>query len=393
MKHYGDICKINGADVEPVNVVIGGSPCQGLSVAGKQEGLADERSVLYIEQLRVIKEMRRADIERGRKGADIRPRFMVWENVPGAFSSNNRTDFASVLQETIKVVCEQTPSVPIPKNGWPSSGCLTDLGGQWSIAWRVLDAQFWGVPQRRKRIALVADFGGLTAPEILFERQGVPGYIEPCGEKRKRTSGNIEKGIDTTITARGGAYCIQGNSIDRSVTAGCNGKGWIEGVSYTLNTIDRPAVLPFETPPLVFEPGSCTRVGGHIWQDGKAPSLRANAGDNQPAIAYEKQVLGFPLGFLAENTKLYDETATTICNGTRPGFCNGVVIALEHHPHDCRIKIADDGTVQTLNARMGTGGGNVPLVLCMKTTNLQTTVKDAEHLKQAGAITAEGVRI
>ena len=204
MKHYGDICKINGADVEPVNVVIGGSPCQGLSVAGKQEGLADERSVLYIEQLRVIKEMRRADIERGRKGADIRPRFMVWENVPGAFSSNNRTDFASVLQETIKVVCERTPSVPIPKNGWPSSGCLTDLGGQWSIAWRVLDAQFWGVPQRRKRIALVADFGGLTAPEILFERQGVPGYIEPCGEKRKRTSGNIEKGIDTTITARGG---------------------------------------------------------------------------------------------------------------------------------------------------------------------------------------------
>lgn len=328
MKHYGDICKINGADVEPVNVVIGGSPCQGLSVAGKQEGLADERSVLYIEQLRVIKEMRRADIERGRNGADIRPRFMVWENVPGAFSSNNRTDFASVLQETIKVVCEQTPSVPIPKNGWPSSGCLTDLGGQWSIAWRVLDAQFWGVPQRRKRIALVADFGGLTAPEILFERQGVPGYIEPCGEKRKRTSGNIEKGIDTTITARGGAYCIQGNSIDRSVTAGCNGKGWIEGISYTLNTIDRPAVLPFETPPLVFEPGSCTCVGGHIWQDGKAPSLRANAGDNQPAIA------------------------------------------LEHHPHDSRINIADTDIVQTLNARMGTGGA-----MCHSLCALQTSHK------------------
>jgi len=230
-------------------------------------------------------------------------------------------------------------------------------------------------------------------PKYSLSAKACLGILNRAEKRGKELPEILKKALIQQSQRGGGAYCIQGNSIDRSVTAGCNGKGWIEGVSYTLNTIDRPAVLPFETPPLVFEPGSCTRVGGHIWQDGKAPSLRANAGDNQPAIAYEKQVLGFPLGFRAENTKLYDETATTICNGTRPGFCNGVVIALEHHPHDCRIKIADDGTVQTLNARMGTGGGNVPLVLCMKTTNLQTTVKDAEHLKQAGAITAEGVRI
>lgn len=366
MKHYGDITKINGALVEPANVIIGGSPCQDLSVAGKQAGLAGERSGLFTEQLRIIKEMRRADLERGRTGKDTRPRYMVWENVPGAFSSTKGADFGAVLQETAKVVCEQAPAVPIPKNGWPPAGCLTDVGGQWSIAWRVFDAPFWGVPQRRKRIALVADFGGLTAPEILFERQGVPGYIKPCGKERQGAAGNTENG--TNPTGGTGAYCIQGNCIDRADTAGCNGKGWTEGVSYTLNTIDRPAVLPFVYAPqvtgganiestpfrsgtdnrpatpqpdekhgkvphaaqpgcsgdcIIFEPGSCSRVGGHIWQDGKAPSLRAEAGDNQPAVA------------------------------------------LEHHPNDSRLKIAEDGMVQTLNARMGTGGGNVPLVMCM----------------------------
>lgn len=319
MKHYGDITKINGSLVEPVNVVIGGSPCQDLSVAGKQAGLAGERSGLFIEQLRIIKEMRRADLERGRTGKDTRPRYMVWENVPGAFSSNKGADFSIVLQETAKVACEQAPAVPIPKNGWPPAGCLTDVGGQWSIAWRVFDAQFWGVPQRRKRIALVADFGGLTAPEILFERQGVLRHIKPCGKEGQATSGNIEACFNTAGSTRG-AYCIQGNCIDRADTAGCNGKGWTEGVSYTLNTIDRHAVLPFvPSPPqgdvVVFEPGSCSRVGGHIWQDGKAPALRAQSGDNHPTIA------------------------------------------LENHPADSRVKIAEDGIVQTLNARMGTGGG------------------------------------
>lgn len=244
MKHYGDITKINGALVEPVNVVIGGSPCQDLSVAGKQAGLAGERSGLFMEQLRIIKEMRRADLERGRTGKDTRPRYMVWENVPGAFSSTKGADFGAVLQETAKVACEQAPAVPMPKNGWPPAGCLTDVGGQWSIAWRVFDAQFWGVPQRRKRIALVADFGGLTAPEILFERQGMPGYIKPCGTQGQAVPGNIETCFNTAGST-GGAYCIQGNCIDRADTAGCNGKGWTEGVRYTLNTIDRPAVLPF----------------------------------------------------------------------------------------------------------------------------------------------------
>ena len=146
-------------------------------------------------------------------------------------------------------------------------------------------------------------------------------------EKRGKVLPEILKQALIQQASRGGAYCIQGNCIDRADTAGCNGKGWTEGVSYTLNTIDRPAVLPFVSPlpdnnPVIFEPGSCTRVGGHIWQDGKAPALRADAGDNRPAVA------------------------------------------LEHHPNDSRVKISEDGIVQTLNARMGTGGGNVPLVMC-----------------------------
>lgn len=247
MKHYGDITKIHGAAVEPVNVVIGGSPCQDLSVAGKQKGIKhidngdDEttRSGLFMEQLRIIKEMRRNDIEHGRTGIYTRPRFMVWENVPGAFSSNKGADFGAVLEETIKVVYEKSPPpVPIPKRGWPNAGCLTDVAGKWSIAWRVFDAQFWGVPQRRKRIALVADFGGLAAPEVLFERESVCGNTEPCGSAGKDTTTETAGGVGAAVRA----FCFQGNGIDRAETAGCNGKGWTEGVSYTLNTVDRPAV-------------------------------------------------------------------------------------------------------------------------------------------------------
>ena len=192
MKHYGDITRISGYTAKPVNVIIGGSPCQDLSVAGKRAGLAGERSGLFMEQIRIIKEMREADAQRGRTGRDVRPRFMVWENVPGAFSSNGGADFGAVLQETVRVVEPQAPPVPVPERGWPLAGCLIGAGGVWSVAWRVLDAQFWGVPQRRRRIALVADFGGECAPEILFEREGVPWDYPTCGKARKGTPADAE---------------------------------------------------------------------------------------------------------------------------------------------------------------------------------------------------------
>lgn len=205
MKHLGDITKINWFEVEPVDCVTGGSPCQDLSVAGKRAGLAGERSGLYMEQIRCIKELRQNDVNNGRTGAMVRPRWMVWENVPGAFSSNGGKDFAAVLEEAVKIVEPQASSIPVPDKGWPSAGCLSDVDGKWSIAWRVHDAQFWGVPQRRKRIALVCDFGGMSAPEVLFERKGLSGDTEQSGTKREeiaRTAGNGIEGA-SGFTNRG----------------------------------------------------------------------------------------------------------------------------------------------------------------------------------------------
>lgn len=232
MKHYGDITKINGATVKPVDAIIGGSPCQDLSVAGNRAGLAGARSGLFMEQIRIIKEMRS-------KTNGKYPRFMVWENVPGAFSSNKSEDFRIVIEETARIADENAVIPRPPKDKWQTSGCI--MGDGWSIAWRVLDAQFWGVPQRRRRIALVADFGGQSASEILFERNSLSGDSAESGTQGKRVAGDIEGGVREASKS----YCIQGNCIDRADTAGCNGKGWTEDVSYTLNTIDRPAVLGF----------------------------------------------------------------------------------------------------------------------------------------------------
>ena len=170
-----------------MDVITGGSPCQDLSVAGKRAGLAGERSGLFMEQMRIVKEMRERDVrDNGRTGFAVRPRFMVWENVPGAFSSGKPkgADFAAVIEEIIKVAEPGANlCVCVPPTGWTKSGCYYSEDGSWSIAWRVHDAQFWGVPQRRKRISLVADFGGLSAPEILFERKGLRWYPEKSGEE------------------------------------------------------------------------------------------------------------------------------------------------------------------------------------------------------------------
>lgn len=235
MKNLGDITKISGYNAPIVDVVIGGSPCQDLSIAGKRAGLSGERSGLYMEQIRIIKEMREHDRSNGRSGELIRPRYMVWENVPGAFSSNRGKDFAAVLEEAVRIIEPEAPTVPVPEKGWPTSGCLVGYG--WSIAWRVFDAQFWGVPQRRRRIALVADFGGKSAPEILFVRKSLSGDFEPGRAERKAAVGSTENSTE------GSVFILQGNGIDRADTAGCAGKGWRENVSYTLNTIDRPAVF------------------------------------------------------------------------------------------------------------------------------------------------------
>ncbi|MEE1249148.1 MAG: DNA cytosine methyltransferase [Lachnospiraceae bacterium] len=165
MKHYGDITTINGSELEPVDIICFGSPCQNLSVAGKREGLDGDRSSLFYEAIRIIKEMREAT--NGKY-----PRYIVWENVPGAFSSNKGEDFRAVLEEVCKIKDEQV-SVPKPSK-WENAGRI--MGHGFSIAWRLFDAQFWGVPQRRQRIYLVADFDGRCAGKILFESEGLSGY-------------------------------------------------------------------------------------------------------------------------------------------------------------------------------------------------------------------------
>ena len=205
MKNLGDITKINGAEIETVDVITGGSPCQDLSIAGKRAGLAGARSGLFMEQIRIVKEMRAHDKANGRTGDMVRPRFMVWENVPGAFSSNKGRDFAAVLEEIIRIAEPEAPDIEVSEKGWNTWGGYHDeVGGRWSVAWRVHDAQHWGVPQRRRRISVVADFGGDTAGEILFERKSVSRHPAESGTARERLAGNTKSGASYAVRIRGG---------------------------------------------------------------------------------------------------------------------------------------------------------------------------------------------
>ena len=215
-------------------VVTGGSPCQDLSIAGKRAGLAGARSGLFMEQIRVIKEMREHDKQLGRAGELIRPRYMVWENVPGAFSSNKGRDFGAVLEEIIKIVEPEAPGIEVSEKGWPTWGGYHDeVGGRWSVAWRTHDAQYWGVPQRRRRISVVADFGGDTASEILFDRKSVSGDIAESGAAGEGFAEAAESGFNPAVarslTARAdGSPCAdRGPNIVCSPNrgGGCDGGG------------------------------------------------------------------------------------------------------------------------------------------------------------------------
>lgn len=169
MKHYGDVSKVHGYDIEPCDIIAGGSPCQDLSVAGKRAGLDGARSGLFMEMIRIIKEMRDAT-------ANEFPRWGIWENVPGAYSSNGGDDFRCVLEEFVRIN-EPTAEMPAPDKGkWPYADII--VGDGWSIAYRTLDAQYWGVAQRRRRIYLVADFRGECAGKVLFEREGLRGNFK-----------------------------------------------------------------------------------------------------------------------------------------------------------------------------------------------------------------------
>ena len=346
MIHLGDITKISGYTAPIVDCIIGGSHCQDLSVAGKRAGLDGERSGLYMEQIRIVKEMRERDERNGRSGVDIRPRYMVWENVPGAFSSNKGEDFRIVLEELAKVA-DKDAVIPMPESEkWTTCGCIVADG--WSIAWRVLDAQFWGVPQRRRRIALVADFGGESAPEILLVRSCVSRDTEPSKPKRKATPSDASRGIgaDDRLGADQYNAVILGDTVS---TLGVNC-----GMSHGRQCVLEPQGV------ITFEPGIASREGGHIYED-VCGTLRAKAGDNQMATAYTLKIRsgceGGGKGALVQTEK----SATLACNNDQYLF--QPVYSVENHPNDSRVGINEDGKVQALTQRMGTGGGNVPMVM------------------------------
>ena len=264
MKHYGDISAMDGGKIEPVDIITFGSPCQDMSVAGKRNGLDGQRSGLFYEAVRIIKEMRKAT--NGKY-----PRWICWENVPGAFSSNDGQDFKAVLEAIIGIV-EEGVEVPMPdKNAWAYADVL--LGSRWSVAYRTLDAQYWGVAQRRRRIYLVADLAGRCAGDVLFKSEGVSRYSAEGFRAWQRTANGTEERLgkpsgDVILNDQGG---------------------------YRMD---------------ITEEVTCT--------------LRAEA--HHPPCILD-------------------------------------TLALENHPNDGRIKIEEDGKVQTLSSRMGTGGNNVPLVM------------------------------
>ena len=305
MKQLGDVTKVDSSVVEPVDIITFGSPCQDLSTAGKQAGIHEgRRSSLFFEAIRIIKEMRDATTNEF-------PRFAVWENVPGVFSSNKGEDFRAVLQALCEVRDENGVSVPEPpKGGWKPAGCV--VGDGYSIAWRVYDAQYWGVPQRRKRIYLIADFGSERAGEILFKSEGLRRDHPKGGEAGEGTSGDVEgsagrgdrtrclnpwdpegkrifsvDGVMQTLFAgegggghlRGVVYSLEGNFIDRETHQ--NGCGWNENVSYTLDATDRHAVA--------FMGGQGASARSIAWKDdGTSPTIRAaESGSNRvPDVCY-----------------------------------------------------------------------------------------------------------
>lgn len=255
MRHLGNISELDGSVIEPVDIITFGSPCQDLSLAGRRKGLGGSRSGLFHEAIRVIKEMRR-------KSNGQKPEFIVWENVMGAFSSNGGADFREVLEEILSIHSESV-HVPQPEK-WSKAGCIVEDG--FSLAWRVLDAQYWGVPQRRKRIFLVADLAGERAGKILFEPESLPGNSEKSSREEQTSSRNAKTGSYSTV-------CL-------------NDQG-----------------------------GSRMSLSENI-----TGTLRAQCGGHLP-------------------------------------------IVLDHHPNDSRLTLSDSQIVQTLSSRMGTGGGNIPLLM------------------------------
>lgn len=286
MIHLGDITKITGAEIEPVWVVTGGSPCQDLSIAGKRAGLAGARSGLFMEQVRIVKEMREADKRNGRTGDMVRPRYLVWENVVGAFSSNRGKDFHAVLEEIARIAEPGFSLSGLPEKWkWTKAGAID--GDGWSIAWRTHDAKDWGktirdsrtgnvirlgTPQRRRRISVVADFGGESAAQIQFNRESLSGDIAESGAAGERLAEAAESGFNPAV-----GDCLTAWDCKSKRIFATNGKsptlqGGVGG------GVNNPAIFCMAT----------QQGGAELRTDDRAPTLTAAAGmsgNNQPVVA------------------------------------------------------------------------------------------------------------
>lgn len=389
MKHLGSVTDINGSEIEPVDIITFGSPCQDLSVAGKRAGLKHEangddettRSGLFMEAVRIIKEMREAT-------NGEYPTFAVWENVPGAFSSNKGEDFRTVLEELIKIVEPSAVMPAVPKGGWPHADSY--CGDGWSLAYRVFDAQYWGVPQRRRRIYLVLDLRGQRAGKVSFEREGVRGNFatfktagqgtagdaanstgaDDCeGERNCLTPWDVQSrrifSVDGPWPAlyggEGGGHgyaCIPINTmiatrhkqLGRGTGFGVGeagdpqftiSAGHEHAVAYTLKIRsgcegggkgaliqeNKSATLATNNDQYLFQPANMVLddQGGQqitVRTDGKAPTLRAETHGNLPCVL---EAAGFKAGqSMAGGIGWQKECAATLaaqCSGTEPTVC------------------------------------------------------------------------
>ena len=356
MIHVGDITKLDGAKLPPVDVICGGSPCQDLSVAGLRKGLAGERSGLFMDQVRIVKEMRAEDERRGVSDDFIRPRYLVWENVPGAFSSANGEDFRAVIEEIVHIK-DSTCHVPRPDTGrWESAGAAI-LGDQFSLAWRVLDAQYWGVAQRRRRIFLVADFGGLTAPKILFEQERLPGDPAEGQDQGK----GVTAAAGNSSADSGGSRVAEEKQVDifafhinqREETINLNGisGALMATTNLQMQTFVAGGMRKFESAEK--EECLCLNDQGGERMDVSVDvtaTLRAGMSGHPPLV------MGIQQGSAGT-----EETPDPALIEEAETGGNNQQILFENHGIDARYTGPHE-VAPTMSARYGTGGNNVPLV-------------------------------
>ncbi len=413
MKHYGDICKINGALVDAVDVITGGSPCQDLSLAGKRAGLAGERSGLFMEQIRIIKEMRNVPSNDNR-GMD-KCRFMVWENVYGAFSSNGGEDFRAVLEETVRVKDKDAVIPGPPKEGWPHAGVI--IGDGYSLAWRGHDAQWWGVPQRRKRICLLADFDGDAAARVLFESElwrttnegnpyqvvadsatecgceiqpvteSVSGDFEPGRETRQGVATDSESGIGETGRCLNpwdvqSKHIQSENGVAESLYSGeCRyGGGESYVMAYGISSYESNSFKSGNPESGVYEADTartlslnggnpaCNQGGTAVCFRGDAITSPINASNPKPGDPCHT-LINDGRNYVVQGVDAYNQSMTGEVSKT----LNSIASDSDHVPCVMEQRVYDPSrrhgyqefkdVANTMQAQMGTGGGNVPIVV------------------------------